>query len=113
MPDQPITRRDLDEALQKTTGDFDQALQRTAADVDQALQRTAAELKEFSRDLQTEMLKAFATFTEANTLRFRGIEADVSNNRTEQRLWKDVIERRLFEIEKNLMLDPPARPPIT
>ena len=41
-----------------------------------------AELKEFSRDLQTEMLKAFATFTEANTLRFRGIEADVSNNRT-------------------------------
>ena len=102
MPDQPITRQDLDEALQKTAGEIDQALQRTAAD-----------LKEFSRDLQTEMLKAFATFTEANTLRFRGIEADVSNNRAEQRLWKDVIERRLFEIEKKLMLDPPAHPPVT
>ena len=101
MPDQPITRRDLDEALQKTKTELHQ-------DIGAAV----AELKEFSRDLQTEMLKAFAT-TEANTLRFRCIEADVSNSRTEQRLWKDVIERRLFEIEKKLMLGPPAHPPVT
>ena len=65
-------------------------------------------VQEMVRDAQTEILKAFFPFQDGTNIRLRKLEADNSN--LNSGLWErmGVIERRLQEIEKKLMLNPPA-----
>jgi hypothetical protein len=67
-----------------------------------------ARLSEQMRDMQTEILKAFLPWQESWHTQFRKLEANMGNNVTsiEQRM--GILERRLWEIEKRLLMNPPA-----
>jgi len=80
----------------------------THEELNQALARLRQEIlegvQELVRDSQTEILKAFLPHQESTSLRFRHLEA--TNGSVMDRM--AVLERRLQEIEKRLLLNPPA-----
>jgi hypothetical protein len=59
-------------------------------------------LVEKMRDMQTELLRGFAAFTEGQTIRLRKVEADQSNLDAALSGRINVLERRLLEIELRL-----------
>jgi hypothetical protein len=59
-------------------------------------------LIERMRDMQTEMLRGFEAHSSGMTLRVRKLEADHSNLDAAISGRVEVLERRLFEIEKRL-----------
>lgn len=59
-------------------------------------------LVEKMRDMQSELLRGFATFNEAQTLRLRKVEADQSNLDFALSGRVNVLEKRLLEIEIRL-----------
>ena len=70
--------------------------------------RTEDRLIEKMRDMQTELLRAFGPFQEVVNLRIRTVEANTSNDSVAVKARLDIVERRLFQIEKKLLLDPPS-----
>ena len=87
--DRPVTRSELQVALQA------------------ALKVQSDHLIEAMRDMQTEVLRAFESFAAGQQIRLRKLEADHSNldAATSGRL--AVLEQRLLQIEKRLLLEPP------
>ncbi len=59
-------------------------------------------LVEKMRDMQTELLRGFESFSAAQTIRLRKLEADQSNLDTSLRGRVDVLETRLTQIELRL-----------
>jgi len=59
-------------------------------------------LIERMRDMQSELLRGFAAFTEGQTFRLRKVEADQSNLDASLSGRVNVLERRLLEIEIRL-----------
>jgi hypothetical protein len=59
-------------------------------------------LVEKMRDMQTELLRGFESFSTAQTIRLRKLEADQSNLDTSLRSRVDVLEDRLLQIELRL-----------
>jgi len=59
-------------------------------------------LIEKMRDMQTELLKGFSSFSEGQTIRLRKVEADQSNLDAAMSGRMNVVERRLLEIELKL-----------
>jgi len=127
--DQPVTRRELQEALHGLEARLDAKLEALEARLDAKLEALEARidakldalearidakldakldalkdsLQEAIRDAQTEMLRGFAAYAEANQIRVRQLEIGQSA----VNLRMDVMERRLLEIEKRLMMNPP------
>jgi hypothetical protein len=62
----------------------------------------ADRLIEHMRDMQTELLRGFATHSEGVTIRLRKLEVDHSNLDAAASGRIEVVERRLMEIEKRL-----------
>jgi hypothetical protein len=60
------------------------------------------------RDSQTELLRAFLTYQESTNVRMRTIEAKATNVDTGLSLRVENVEKRLWEIERKLLLNPPA-----
>ena len=93
--DKPVTRAELSEALADFRGELKVELDSIAAD-----------LREFIRDNQTELLRAFYGFTEATRLRIQNPEQN--RGTTDSRL--DNVEHRLDMLEKRILqdrVDPP------
>ncbi len=90
MADDYVTKQYFDDT-------FRQALRETEA-------RIIDTLTEKMRDMQAEILRGFEAHSTGMTIRMRKLEADQSNldAATSGRL--EVLERRLFEIEKRLGL---------
>lgn len=61
-------------------------------------------LVEKIRDMQTELLRGFASFSEAQTIRLRKVEADQSNLDAALSGRVNVLEGRLLQIELRLGL---------
>jgi hypothetical protein len=61
-------------------------------------------LTEKMRDMQTELLRGFAAFSEGQNIRLRKVEADQSNLDAALSGRVNVLERRLLEIELRLGL---------
>jgi hypothetical protein len=101
MEDHPVTRSELLEALAATKREMLDA-------VAGLLKQTESTLREAVYDSQTEILKAFLPFQESMNLRLRTMEAKLSNTDTGITERMAVLERRLAEIEKKLLLRPPA-----
>jgi hypothetical protein len=127
MDERPITRTDLVELLSALRVELkaDLAELRTEFKADLAelktelqtdLKAKLAETKqeildttqEQVRDAQTEILKAFLPFREDTGIRFRAFDVKLSNTEAELRARMDVIEKRLWQIETKLLLEPPA-----
>jgi hypothetical protein len=68
----------------------------------QYLEAMEARLTEKMRDMQTELLRGFAAFSEGQTIRLRKVEADQSNLDAALSGRVNVLERRLLEIELRL-----------
>jgi hypothetical protein len=101
MADQPITRAVLAEALASQKQELLDALHTTKDEILNTVQ-------EYVRDVQTEILRAFLPYQEGQTIRLRAMEARVSNVDTTITERMAVVERRLAEIEKKLLLNPPT-----
>ena len=65
-------------------------------------ERLTDRLTEAMRDMQSELLRGFAAFSEAQTIRLRKVEADQSNLDTALSGRVAVLEKRLLEIELRL-----------
>jgi len=67
-------------------------------------QKTAIveELTEVMRDMQSELLRGFQSFSTAQTIRLRKVEADQSNLDAALSGRVNVLEQRLLEIELKL-----------
>jgi hypothetical protein len=72
------------------------------AELKQYLDQLEARLTERMRDMQTELLRGFAAFSEGQTIRLRKVEADQSNLDAALAGRVSVVERRLLEIEMRL-----------
>lgn len=59
-------------------------------------------LVEKIRDMQIELLRGFAAFSEGQTIRLRKVEADQSNLDAALSDRVSVVEKRLLEIEQRL-----------
>ncbi len=75
---------------------------RVNAHVDARVDQTENRLIEKMRDMQTELLRGFAAFSEAQSLRLRKVEADQSNLDASISGRVAVLEKRLLEIEMRL-----------
>ena len=65
-------------------------------------------VQEMVRDAQTEILKAFLPFQEAQNIRLHTLEVKLINTETGLSERMAVVERRLAEIEKRLLMNRPA-----
>ena len=65
-------------------------------------------LSEQMRDMQTELLKAFLPWQQQVRIEFRELEANTGNSVTAIKQRLEVVENRLWEIEKRLLMNPPA-----
>ena len=65
-------------------------------------------LSEQMRDMQTELLKAFLPWQEQVRMQFRELEVNTGNSVTTVKERMNILERRLWEIEKRLLMNPPA-----
>lgn len=130
MDDQPVTRKELVEALGTTetrirTG-FQESLAATESKFQEALAATETRirteirqalgeaearlgdaLREAVRDSQREMSKAFLSLERAS-LHVRALEEKFSNLDAGLSARVESVEKRLFEIEKKLLMKPPA-----
>jgi tetrahydromethanopterin S-methyltransferase subunit G len=89
------------ERLESLLGETEKRLENHIGEVEERL-------SEQLRDMQTELLKAFLPWQEQVRVQFRELEANTGNSvvATKQRM--DIMERRLGEIEKRLLMHPPA-----
>jgi hypothetical protein len=114
MDDQPVTRKELLEALAAFKTDILEAIAplATKAEMAQAMAANKAEIletaHEFVRDAQTEILRGFHTYQQSADLRIRTVEAKMGNVDAGLSQRVDNVERRLWEIERKLLLNPPA-----
>jgi hypothetical protein len=114
MDDKPVTRKELLEALSTvaTKAELQESLAANKSEMLQAIEAAKTEIlekvAELVRDSQTELLKAFLSYQENNDLRVRTVEAKLSNVDTGLSQRVNNVERRLWEIEKKLLLNPPA-----
>ena len=67
-------------------------------------------LVEKMRDMQTELLRGFAAFSEGQTIRLRKVEADQSNLDAALSGRVNVVEARLRQIELRQGIEPPQPP---
>ncbi len=65
-------------------------------------------LSEQMRDMQTELLKAFLPWQQDVKIQFCELEVNTGNSVTAVKERMNILERRLWEIEKRLLIDPPA-----
>lgn len=108
----PATKKDLTELRSELKGDmaqmearFDHKLETKFSEFEE---RLTSRVTEQIRDSQTDILKAFLPWQDSVHTQFRRLEANMGNNTTaiEQRM--GILERRLWEIEKRLLMNPPA-----
>jgi hypothetical protein len=100
----PATRKDLRELEQRMSGQMRELEGRMTGRMRELKDR----LSEQMRDMQAELLKAFLPWQDNVRIQFRELEANTGNSVTSIKLRMDVMERRLGEIEKKLLLNPPA-----
>lgn len=89
-----------------TKGDL-AAVERRPGAVEVRLGEFEGRVLEAVRDAKTEILVAFERYFAGEQIKFRRLRADLLNldASTDKRL--EIVERRLFEIEKKLLIKPP------
>lgn len=98
--DAPATKRDL--------AQLEERLQETKAELQEQMRNMQSELQEQMRDMQTELLNAFLPWQETVHVQFEELKFNTRNSVESIRERITIVERRLFEIEKRLLMNPPA-----
>jgi len=104
MPDDnsPATKHDVQLLKQEFKQDIHVLKQEFKQDLRELEVRLTDRLTEAMRDMQSELLRGFAAFSEAQTIRLRKVEADQSNLDAALSGRVAVLEKRLLEIELRL-----------
>ena len=84
------------------------AVAKDVAAVRRDLAASEERLSEQMRDMQTELLKAFLPWQEQVRIQFRELEVNTGNSVSTVKERMNILERRLWEIEKRLLMNPPA-----
>jgi polyhydroxyalkanoate synthesis regulator phasin len=84
------------------------AVKKDLAALDTRLDVRMDGLSEQMRDMQTELLKAFLPWQEQVRIQFRELEVNTGNSVSTVKERMNILERRLWEIEKRLLMNPPA-----
>jgi hypothetical protein len=98
--DAPATKRDLAE--------LDGRMQQLHQEMQQQMRDIHAQLQEQMRDMQTELLNAFLPWQESVHIQFEELKFNTRNSVQSISERMGVLERRLQQIEKKLLLNPPA-----
>lgn len=98
----------MDENAPATKKDLKKAEARLSEQMKQNLAKAEERLSEQMRDMQTELLKAFLPWQDQVRIQFRELDVNTGNSVQAIKQRMDVMERRLGEIEKKLLLEPPA-----
>jgi len=109
MAEQPVTKRELEQALAQFKTEFKTEFKaELMAELEGILDSRDDRLREMIRDMQTELLKAFLPFQDNMQLRLRSLEIYVSNNDAWSKDRLDLLERRVTQIERKLLVSPPT-----
>jgi septal ring factor EnvC (AmiA/AmiB activator) len=84
------------------------AVKKDLAAVETRLDVRMDSLSEQMRDMQTELLKAFLPWQQDVKIQFRELEINTGNSVQAIKERMDVLQHRLQEIEKRLLMNPPA-----
>jgi len=84
--------------------ELNQYLESMEGRIDGRLEKMEERLTEKMRDMQTELLRGFAAFSEGQNIRLRKVEVDQSNLDAALSGRVNVLEKRLLEIELRLGL---------
>jgi heme oxygenase len=71
------------------------------------LHESEERIVEHMRDMQTEILRGFGTWSENQSIRLTKVEADHRNLDVSSTMRLANLEHRLLEIEKRLLMEPP------
>jgi len=119
MDDQPVTKSDLAEALAETKQEILAAAKKDLAETKHELlermqeqeRRILERTQEMVRDAQTEILRGFDVYAKISEARLRRLESGFQTLSTGDAVTNERLtglESRLLEVEKKLMLRPPA-----
>ncbi len=92
----------MDQELKTYLEGMESRLVEKIAGMDGKFVKLENRLIEKMRDMQTELLRGFESFSAAQTIRLRKLEADQSNLDASLRGRVDVLETRLTQIELRL-----------
>ena len=94
----PATKGDLEELKQELR----QELRQEGSQLRMEMQHQYDDLKETMRDVQTEILKAFYGYTQTTNVKLR--DGEVADAAIRERV--TILESRLLEVEKRLLMPP-------
>ena len=103
MDQQPVTKQDLAALETRMDAKFVALEER----IDAKLKSFTQDLMEFSRGLQTELLRGFETYARGNDIRLRNLEVNTSNDSLALKQRVAELEGRVLQVEKRLILEPP------
>lgn len=84
------------------------AVAKDVAAVRRDLAASEERLSEQMRDMQTKLLKAFLPWQQDVRIQFRELEVNTGNSVQAIKERMDILQHRLQEIEKRLLMNPPA-----
>jgi len=108
MDDQPVTKKDLAEALADTKQEI---LASTKRDLAEAKQEILERTQEMIRDSQTKILRGFEVYAKASEARLKRLESGLVMLYSDDAAMNERLanlESRLLEIGQKLILRPPA-----
>jgi len=94
--------QEIKQHLEAMESRMEARMDRMSTHFDEKMGKLEERLTEKMRDMQTELLRGFAAFSEGQTIRLRKVEADQSNLDAALSARVNVLERRLLEIELRL-----------
>jgi flagellar biosynthesis/type III secretory pathway protein FliH len=94
--------QEIKQHLEAMESRMEARMDRMSTHFDEKMWKLEERLTEKMRDMQTELLRGFAAFSEGQTIRLRKVEADQSNLDAALSARVNVLERRLLEIELRL-----------
>ncbi len=102
--DAPATKKDLAELEDRLS----KRIEGSKAEMLEQIERSKDEMLERMRDMQTELLRAFQPWQDQVRIQFRELEVNTGNSIQAVKERMNVLERRLLEIERKLLMNPPA-----
>ena len=99
--DAPVTKKDLDQVTKDILDGVREFVQESKREI-------LEDVQEMVRDSQTEILKAFHPYQAGQEIRLRTLEVKLSNTDSGVTERMAILEHRLAEIERKLLMNPPA-----
>lgn len=108
MADAPLTREEFKQGMTELRQDLTASMDERFTAADGRLAAMEERLIEQMRDMQTELLRGFGPWQEGIQTRMAELELAARTGEGAIKKRMEIVERRLMEIEKKLLMNPPA-----